>query len=223
MNADLEAQLAEMGPEFAGLGTVLCKASGARTGAGFTMRVMAEVAASERRARMRRYGWWGAAAAALVAVFAIHGLVPGGKAVQAPSGAPDGIGMLLASQRADGTFSASSAASYVQAYAVQALADSRDVRARAALESAVAALVRSQSGEGGWRGDSLSSYNVAALAAAEAAGVESARIPLRRGLRYLRANGIGECPAGALGKAAAAALGRMACGGDFASSLSRGA
>lgn len=223
MNADLEAQLAEMGPEFAGLGAALCRASGACTGTGFTMRVMADVAASERRARMRRYGWWGAAAAALVAVFAIHGLVPGGKSVQAQPDALDGIGMLVASQRADGTFSASSAASYVQAYAVQALADSRDARARAALESAVAALVRSQSGEGGWRSDSLSSYNVAALAAAEAAGVESARIPLRRGLRYLRANGISERPEGSLGKAAADALGRMACGGDFASSLCRGA
>ena len=45
MNADLEAQLAEMGPEFAGLGAALCRASGACTGTGFTMRVMADVAA----------------------------------------------------------------------------------------------------------------------------------------------------------------------------------
>jgi len=217
MNADLERQLAEMGPEFAGLASSLGKAAGSRVSSGFTARVMAEVAVSERRARVRRVGWWTAAAAAMVALFAVHGLTSGARP------ASDGLGRLVASQRADGTFCESSAASYVQAYAVQALADSRDERARAALESAVAALVRSQSGEGGWSSGVQSSYNVAALAAAEAAGVESARIPLRRGLRYLRANGISECPAGALGKAAAEALDRMADGSDFVSSLSRGA
>lgn len=222
MNADLEMQLAEMGPEFAGLGAALSKASGARTSQGFTMRVMAEIGQSERRARMRRAGWWAAAAAALVAVFAVHGLVSGAKPT-APAAAPTAIERLLASQLADGTFGRSSAASYVQAYAVQALADSRDERARAALESAVAALVRSQSGEGGWKGDIESSCNVSALAAAEAAGVESAKIPRKRGLRYLRANGISERPEGSLGKAAAAALERMSGGGDFAASLSHGA
>ena len=220
MNGDLKAQLAEMGPEFAGLAASLGRAAGAGTSPGFTARVMSEISLSERRRRIRRAGWWAAAAAAVVAVFAVHGLTPGVK--PAPEPAVSGIDRLVASQRADGTFSISSAASYVQAFAVQALADSHDARARAALESAVAALVRSQSGEGGWSSDMQSSYNVAALAAAEAAGVESARIPLRRGLRYLRANGISERPEGSLGKAAAAALKRMAAGSDFASSLSRG-
>lgn len=215
MNRDLEAQFAEMGPEFAGLSSGLCRAVGAGTSPDFTARVMAEISLSERRRRVFRAGWWAAAAAAVVAVFAIHGLTSGAKP------ALSGLDRLVASQRADGTFSVSSAASYVQAFAVQALADSHDERARAALESAVAALVRSQSGEGGWSGDMLTSYNVAALAAAEAAGVESARIPLRRGLRYLRANGISECPAGALGKAAAEALDRMAGGGDLVVSVSR--
>ena len=216
MNGDLKAQLSEMGPEFAGLAASLGRAAGAGTSPGFTARVMSEISLSERRRRIRRAGWWVAAAAAVVAVFAVHGLTPGVKP------AVSGLDRLVASQRADGTFSISSAASYVQAFAVQALADSHDARARAALESAVAALVRSQSGEGGWSSDMQSSYNVAALAAAEAAGVESARIPLRRGLRYLRANGISERPEGSLGKAAAAALKRMAAGSDFASSLSRG-
>ncbi len=219
MNGDLEAQLAEMGPEFAGLAASLGRAAGAGTSPGFTARVMSEISLSERRRRIRRAAWWAAAAAAVVAVFAVHGLAPGVKPSVKPS--VSGLDRLVASQRADGTFSISSAASYVQAFAVQALADSHDERARAALESAVAALVRSQSGEGGWPSDMQSSYNVAALAAAEAAGVESASIPLRRGLRYLRANGISECPSDALCKAAAAALRGMASGGDLVASVSR--
>ena len=219
MNRDLEVQLEEMGPEFAGLAAALGRASRAEASPGFTPRVMAQIDASERRRRTFRAVWWAAAAAAVAAVFAVHGLLPGGGRSASASG---GLERLVASQRADGTFSGSSAAPYVQAYAVQALADSRDARMRGALESAVAALVRSQSCEGGWAGDMQSSCNVAALAAAEAAGVESARIPLRRGLRYLRANGIRECSVEALGKAAAAAVERMSRGGDLVASLSRG-
>ena len=218
MNKDLEMQIAEMGPEFGAMAAALGRAAGARASSGFTVRVMSEVAACERRRRARRACWWAAAAASLVAVFAIHGVVrrPAAQPVDA------GLERLVASQRADGTFSGSSASSYVQAFAVQALADARDERVRPSLESAVAALVRSQSGEGGWSGDMQSSYNVAALAAAEAAGVESARIPRRRGLRYLRANGIDECPDGVLGRAASAAIRRMASGGDLVASLSQG-
>ena len=218
MNADLEAEIAGMGPGFAALGAALGSAAGAKTSSGFTAGTMALVARSERRRRIFRAGWWTAAAAAVAAAFAVNGLFQAGGRAQ-----PCGMAALVATQLEDGTFSASSAAPYVQAYAVKALADSRDERFRAALESAVAALVRGQSGEGGWRSVVESSCNVAALAAAEAAGVESARVPLRRGLRYLRANGICECPAGELGKAAAEAVRRMESGGDIVASLSRGA
>ena len=217
MTRDLENQLREMGPEFAPLAAALDAASAARVSRGFTGRVMAEIDAFSRLRRVR-VAWWSAAAAALVAMLAAHGLT-GGRTESAP--AVTGLERLLAEQRSDGTFCDSSAASYVQAYAVQALADAHDVRARASLEAAVEALVRSQSGEGGWGDPRQTSHNVAALAAAEAAGVSGGRLARRRGLRYLRANGIPECPAEELGRAAAAALDGMSAGVDFATSLAR--
>ncbi len=98
---------------------------------------------------------------------------------------------LLACQRQDGSFSQTTAAPYVQAFAVTVLAKDPSSD-RAALNQAVEALVRTQSAEGGWANARLSARNVAALSAASDAGVKTALSAYRRGLRYLRTHGIGE-------------------------------
>ena len=77
-------------------------------------------------------------------------------------------------QRPDGSFSDSSAAPYVQAFAVTGLAKDPSPD-RAALNRAVDALVRTQGADGGWGNAVLSARNVTALAQAEAVGVPRAR------------------------------------------------
>jgi hypothetical protein len=101
---------------------------------------------------------------------------------------------LVACQLTDGSFSTSTAAPYVQAFAVTVLAKDPSSD-RTALEQAVNALVRTQNAEGGWANARLSARNVAALAAASDAGVGSALRAYRRGIRYLRTHGIGEMSA----------------------------
>ena len=120
---------------------------------------------------------------------------------------------LSACQRTDGSFSSSSAAPYVQAFAVVALANDPSSD-RVALDLAVDTLVRTQDAAGGWGNAALSARNVAALAQAEAAGVARARVPCRRGLRYLRLNGIGELSATELVREAKDALARLGASGD---------
>ena len=111
-------------------------------------------------------------------------------------------------QRPDGSFSDSSAAPYVQAFAVTGLAKAPSSD-RAALDRAVDALVRTQKADGGWGNAALSARNVTALAQAEAAGVSRAREARRRGLRYLRIHGIGEISAADLAREAKEALSRL--------------
>lgn len=222
MSHDLEEQLKEMDPSASLLVARLRAAPRASTSDGFTSRTLAAVRAggpvqlaSVLNGSRRSFNWWAAAAAAAVVVLGSLFL---SRSVRGPdTGAA--VCILVNLQRPDGTFSGSSAAPYVQAVAVQALVEDRASTAalRAPLESAVAALVRTQTAEGGWANAAQTSRNVAALAAADAAGVASARIPYRRGLRYLRAHGISEFPASALARAARAALDRLASGdGDFA-------
>ena len=118
------------------------------------------------------------------------------------------VARLAACQRTDGSFSSSSAAPYVQAFAVTVLA--RDPSSdRAALDLAVDALVRTQDAAGGWGNAALSARNVAALAQAETAGVARARTPRRRGLRYLRTHGIGELSPSELIREAGEAFSRL--------------
>jgi len=115
---------------------------------------------------------------------------------------------LVSCQRADGSFSSSTAAPYVQAFAVTVL--SRDPASnRTALEQAVGALVRTQNEEGGWANARLSAQNVAALAAATRAGVDMAMPAYRRGRRYLRMHGIIEMTAADMAHAAREATARL--------------
>ncbi|MGN0846641.1 MAG: hypothetical protein ACI4RA_04570 [Kiritimatiellia bacterium] len=176
----------------------------ARTSPDFTARVMGAVRAERRR----RWLWRAAAALPIAAGFAV--LMAVGTALFRPRPVWS-TEILVACQRGDGTFSASSAAPYVQAFAVTALAKDRAAGV-GPLDSAVGALVRDQTAEGGWASPSLSARNVVALRAAAEAGAAGAQRAYRRGRRYLHANGIGELSAGDLVRAARAAVARL--GGD---------
>jgi len=161
----------------------------ARTSEGFTASVMAAVRAEATRPRvclsLWRSPWIGIPIAACFAL--LLGL---GSLLNRPE--PTWTAARLAAcQRADGTFSGSSAAPYVQAFAVAALAGEPSTSV-GTLNAAVAALVRDQTAEGGWGSAALSVRNVAALHAAAEAGVAGAKSAYRRGLRYLRLNGIVE-------------------------------
>ena len=208
MNADLEMALNGSDADLRAFVASLRAAPQARVRDGFAVGVMAAVEADARREAFRHSlrGLFRPAAlfplaACFVAVLAFASLffrpVPGLSRER-----------LLSCQRADGSFSSSTAAPYVQAFAVTVLA--KDPTAdRAALEQAVGALVRTQNAEGGWANARLSARNVAALAAAAAVGVEGAARAYRRGRRYLRTHGIGEMTAADMARDAQEATRRL--------------
>ena len=190
MNEDLERTLGEMAPHARAIADARRAAPQAVASPDFTARVLPDVRAARtpRWGFLRRFGF----AAAIPAAAGLALLLGVGAVLLGRPAAPDwSAARLVACQRADGTFTASSAAPYVQAFAVTALA--RDPAGHAAaLDSAVGALVREQTAEGGWANAAVSARNVAALRQAAEAGVADARRAYRRGLRYLQSNGIGE-------------------------------
>ena len=209
MSADLERDLLAAGDGLRDVVVALRDAPQAHVPEGFSARVMARL---PRKGGFVR-AWWRspsvllAAAASIAAALAFVSLVfrPAPEKLPVPSASAD--------QCADGLLSSSSAAPYVQAFAVVALA--KDPSAdHVALDRAVDTLVRTQDAAGGWGNATLSARNVAALAQAEAAGVARARIPRRRGLRYLRMNGINELSATELVREAKDALARLGASGD---------
>ena len=208
MNADLERDVLAAGDGLGDVVAALRRAPQARVPEGFAARVLAGLPRAGGSVRPR--AWWRSpsvrlAAASVAAAVALAALVfrP---APPAPSARPDPT--LSACQRTDGSFSDSSAAPYVQAFAVAVLAKD-PASDRTALDRAVDTLVRTQDAAGGWGNAALSARNVAALGQAEAAGVARARVPRRRGLRYLRMNGIGELSASELVREAIDALARL--------------
>ena len=201
MNGDLESELAAA-PELRALVESLRSAPQALVGEDFTAGVMAAV----RAERKRRWPWCLRsaillpAAAALAVCLALAGVFRSQPVYSAS--------YLVACQRSDGLFSESSAAPYMQAFAVTALA--KDAKGtKAALDSAVDALVREQNAEGGWANASLSARNVAALQAAATVGATGAGRAYKRGLRYLRTHGIGELTAADFVREARYALARI--------------
>lgn len=209
MSADLERDLLEADEGLRDVVAMLRGAPQAHVPEGFSVRVMARL---PRKGGFVR-AWWRspsvllAAAASIAVALVLVSLVS--RPVPQERPAPS----LSACQRTDGSFSSSSAAPYVQAFAVVALANDPSSD-RVALDLAVDTLVRTQDAAGGWGNAALSARNVAALAQAEAAGVARARVPCRRGLRYLRLNGIGELSATELVREAKDALARLGASGD---------
>jgi hypothetical protein len=204
MSADLERDLLEAGDGLGDVVAALRRAPQARVPEGFAARVMSRL---PRKGGFVRAKWLSpsvllAVAASLVAAFVFVSLAfrPAPQDPSAPS--------LSACQRGDGSFSSSSAAPYVQAFAVAALAKDPSLD-RVALDLAVDTLVRTQDAAGGWGNAALSARNVAALAQAESAGVAQARAARRRGLRYLRMHGVGEISAGELVREAKDAFARI--------------
>ena len=204
MNEDIERALNGSDADLRAFVASLRAAPQARVRDGFAAGVMAAIAAESRRASLRR--WFRPSilfplAACLVALLAVASLFF--RPIPAFS-----MERLVSCQRADGSFSSSTAAPYVQAFAVTVLA--KDPSAdRAALEQAVGALVRTQNEEGGWANARLSARNVAALAAATKAGVGMAVPAYRRGRRYLRLHGIGEMTAADVARDAKEATGHL--------------
>ena len=204
MNEDIEKALDGADADLRAFVASLRAAPQARVRDGFAAGVMAAIEAESRRESLRR--WLRPSvifplAACLVAMLAFASLLF--RPVPTFS-----MEKLVSCQRADGSFSSSTAAPYVQAFAVTVLA--KDPSAdRAALEQAVGALVRTQNEAGGWANARLSAQNVAALAAATKAGVGMAVPAYRRGRRYLRMHGIGEMTAADLTRDAREAAGRL--------------
>ena len=204
MNADLEMALNGSDADLRAFVSSLRAAPQARVRDGFAVGVMAAIEADARRAwprKLFRPAVLFPLAACLVALLAIASIffrpVPGVSREE-----------LVACQRADGSFSSTPAAPYVQAFAVTVLA--KDPAAnRAALDQAVGALLRTQNEAGGWANARLSAQNVAALAAATKAGVTRAMPAYRRGRRYLRMNGIIEMSAADMARDAQAAEKRL--------------
>ena len=208
MSADLERDLLEAGDGLRDVVASLRRAPQAHVSNGFAARVRSNLPQKGGFVRVRSR-WFSPSvlltvAASLVCAFVFVSLL-----FRSPAPPQKPAVQQVSSQHADGTFSASSAAPYVQAFAVTGLAadPSSD---RAALNRAVNALVRTQGADGGWGNAMLSARNVTALAQAEAAGVPHAREARRRGLRYLRLHGIGEISASDLAHEAKEALSRLA-------------
>lgn len=191
MNCDLEGDLAGCA-ELRAFAESLRSAPQASVKDGFADRVMAAVdAAKKPRAKwhMPPLGavlGLAASLAVAAAYFFIHSEMSSSirKAAR--------MELLVHCQRDDGTFSSSSAAPYMQAFAVAALANSDRTMHSAALTAAVGAIMRAQNADGGWANAAISARNVEALRVATEAGVDGAKRAYRRGLRYLRVNGIGE-------------------------------
>lgn len=212
MNRDVEETLGT-DADLRALVGVLCAAPLARTSDTFTASVMAAVRAE--RASVAHASRWGGLR--LVPVLSIAAclalLIALGALLLHPSPVGTTTANLVACQRADGTFSSSSAAPYVQAFAVTALA--RDsAAAPTALAAAVGALVRDQNAEGGWSSAALSARNVVALREAANVGAAGARGAYKRGLRYLRTHGIGEISSADLVHEAKVASARLDASAD---------
>lgn len=204
MNADLQSTLEGAGPELTSLVSSLRATPQARVSPDFASRVRFQIAVGRRR-------WVHPSmlfpiAAGLVALVAFSTIffrpVP-----------TFSLSELVACQRADGYFTASPAAPYVQAFAVTVLAKDPSVR-RPSLDQAVDALVRTQGASGGWENATLSVRNVAALGVAAEAGVTAARKAYKRGLRFLRSQGLSELSASAFVEEAQKVLARLSPSDD---------
>ena len=182
MNCDLEGELAGCA-EMRAFAESLRAAPQARVDDGFADRVMAAVGAEKKpraKWRMPPLGVVLGLAASLAVAAAYFFIHP----ETSSSIRKARVELLVHCQRDDGTFSSSSAAQYMQSFAVAALAEDASTHA-AALDAAVGAITRSQNADGGWA-------NVEALRVAADAGVAGAMRAYKRWLRYLRVNGIGE-------------------------------
>ena len=166
--------------EFESFARALKEAPQRKAGKDFTLKVMMKINAIERR---RKAKTWLAAAASIAACCSLFSMYKA-----APSG--EGARSISSKQLPGGYFVSGSTAPYLQAFAVKALANEKTPSPE--LEKAVAALARSQNAEGGWSDAALSARNVLALSAAASRGIAKARIAYRKGLKYLRKNGLGE-------------------------------
>ncbi len=174
-----------------------------KVGADFTRNVMLEVAGIERRRKLKS---WFTIAASISLFCALESICRS-------SSVFEGVEVVASKQRADGYFSDNSSAPYLQAFAVKALADSE--KCSSAFERAVSALTLTQNAEGGWSSASLSVRNVLALSIATSRGVKGAKTAYRKGLKYLRKQGLVEMTLDEFTSQAREAAARLYASGDI--------
>lgn len=207
MNGDLERALNGSDADMKAFVASLRQAPAANVSDTFTADVMARIRIAQKRGQQTSgHRFFNPAtlfplAACLVAILAIGAIFT--RPVPTFT-----LANLVACQRADGYFTGSPAAPYVQAFAVTVLA--KDPTAdRKSLDHAVAALVRTQNAAGGWIGNEVTARNVAALSIASKAGATRAMEAYRRGVRYLRRRGIAELAPASMAKEARTELARL--------------
>lgn len=207
MNGDLERALNGTDADMKAFVASLRQSPAARVSDNFTADVMARIRLSQKHSQFtssRRFfnpATLFPLAACLVALLAIGAIFM--RPVPTFT-----LSNLVACQRADGYFTGSPAAPYVQAFAVTVLA--KDPTAdRKSLDHAVDALVRTQNAAGGWLGNEVTARNVAALSIASKAGAARAMEAYRRGVRYLRRRGIAELAPAEMAGEAKAELARL--------------
>lgn len=169
--------------EFGELAARLRAVPSAHVGADFSAKVMSAIREERKRRRFSASGVFALAAS----FFAVVGFA----AILSKDVPQFSLKTMLAAQQQDGSFAATTAAPYVQAFAVKVLASDPSAPSEA-LSKAVASLIRTQNADGGWGQPELSARNSAALRTAAQAGDEAAACAHRRALRYLRYNGIKE-------------------------------
>lgn len=189
--------------EFEAFARGLKSASQRKVGEDFTRNVMLEIAGTERRRKLKSY----------LAIAAGFFLFCALASMCRSSSVLEGMEVVVSKQRADGYFTGNSSAPYVQAFAVKALADSE--KNSPAFERAVSALTLTQNAEGGWNGASLSVRNVLALSIAASRGIKDARIAYRKGLKYLRKQGLVEMTLDEFISQAREASARLYASGDI--------
>ncbi len=179
----------EMDAQLRSFASSLCHAPQAKVSADFTARVMNAIR-DESLNTPSRFSWLSFftvrkcyAAAALILI-----LLGVSSVLYKPSD-NKGFENLVAKRLEECSFSASSLAPHLQAFAIQALAKNPNANS-AALKAAVEALVASQNADGSWGNAHVTARNVAALADVTSLGIEGVNRAYKRGVRYLRIHNI---------------------------------
>ncbi len=167
----------------------LRSAPGSKVSDDFTSRIMNEIR-SESKASPLHPVWTkfftpGKAFAAAASVIILLGI----SSVFLRTDESSVTGELLARQCKNGQFTSSSAAPYVQAFAIRELAKNPAGNA-VALKAAVNALLASQNADGSWLNDQVTACNVTVLAAVAELGIDGVSHAYKMGARYLRTRNI---------------------------------
>lgn len=186
MNADLSAWLSELDSDEARVVSLVREAPVVSVTSDFTSRVLAALPPPSRCERFvacvrtHRLFIYSACACLLVVLSCSWGFF----CMPRLSSSSE----LVSLQQRNGTFTTSSAANYLQAFAVVALLH-REASPVDSLERAVKALVHAQGADGQWQNVELTRRNLFALKLAQDKGLTWVRASYLKGVRALRGTG----------------------------------